>query len=107
MRYLFLLFFYLLFVIGFFKTNLNFLPNIQHYDKELHFLVFFIYPLGTYYTLKTFFLKKILLFILFIFLSFGVEFIQLYFTDRVFCVQDIKYSLLGCLLSFGIIGYFK
>jgi VanZ family protein len=76
-------------------------------DKELHVIVFLTYPFITYFLIPNFRYKGIFLFILFMSLTGVVEIIQLYFPCRTFSYEDIKFSIAGCLVSFGLIGYFK
>jgi VanZ family protein len=76
-------------------------------DKELHVIVFLTYPFITYFLLPNFRYKRLFLFILFMSLTATVELVQLFFPCRTFSYEDIKFSILGCLLSFGLIGYFK
>ena len=76
-------------------------------DKELHVLVFLIYPALTYFLLPIFKYKGIFIFVLFLSLTGLVEVIQLYFPYRSFSYEDMKFSLIGCIVSFGLIGYFK
>jgi|TARA_R110000868_G_scaffold74337_2_gene214889 VanZ family protein len=76
-------------------------------DKELHVIVFLTYPFITYFLLPKFKYKGLFLFVLFMSLTTIVEIIQLYFPYRTFSYADIKFSIAGCLVSFGLIGYFK
>ena len=103
--FLLVIIFYVFFV-GFTKgVSLPFIKLFS--DKELHFIVFLLYPVITFALLPSFKGKKIFIFILFLSLTFMVEVIQLYFPTRSFSYQDMKFSFLGCIAGFGIIGYFK
>lgn len=106
MRYIVLLLMYVLFFIGFMKNVSSYVPKCLS-DKEIHLIVFALYPLITYFLLKNFKYKKFILFFIFCSLAVLVEYAQLYTGIRTFCYADMKYSLIGCVMSAGLIGYFK
>ena len=87
------------------KISLSYLSFMN--DKDIHLVVFILYPLATYFLIGNFKYKSIILFLLFLFLAVGVEFLQYFIPYRSACFLDIKFSVIGLLLSSGMIGYFK
>lgn len=66
-------------------------------DKNLHLLVFFLFPLLFFILLKNTYLR-ILSVLFFGCMTYGVEIIQKHFTHRCYSFTDFKYSLTGFLL---------
>ena len=106
-RYLILLFMCFMFIIGFFmNTDVNRVTNYIS-DCNIHFIVFFVYPLIFYFLIPKFRFKFFLVISTFLSLSYGVEFIQNYLHYRSYSIKDFRCSILGCLSACFLIVYFK
>lgn len=93
-----------LFYLGFFtisKGNSLLLKIFS--DKELHTLVFFLYPTMFYVLLPKKWYYIIPSITIFGFMTYGVELFQKLFTNRCYSLSDFKSSLNGFLLSFTLI----
>ena len=72
-------------------------------DKQLHFAVFFFYPLLFLYLLPKNKVITILTLLFFGFMTFGIEVLQRKYFHRTYSILDFKYSFCGFLSSCSVL----
>lgn len=100
MKTIFLGIFSFVFYNGFFTSSKsNHIMLSIFTDKQLHFAVFFLYPLVFLYLLPK---NKIITMITLLFfgvMTFGIEVLQRKYFHRTYSILDFKYSFCGYLFS--------